>query len=230
MTILCELAKKYGTDKVTHRYTTHYHNALEAIRNRENEPVKILEIGIWKGASLLMWEEYFPNGKIYGIDNGHHASIRWDYDGHRIQTLKAEQTDRKALLDFAREFGPFDLIVDDGAHTQSAQQVSFGCLIPHVSLCGRYIIEDLATPYNWAKEGFTWGRIALPGFRDSTLVQFYDWKEGFTENYQSRYMTREENDWINSCIGKDDCKIIYSKDETSDPYHYGGPTTIIVRK
>jgi hypothetical protein len=40
------------------------------MKNFRYDPVDIFEIGIYFGASIKMWEEFFPNGKIYGIDNG----------------------------------------------------------------------------------------------------------------------------------------------------------------
>src|SRR5208337_3863139 len=76
MTELCELAKKWGTDKVgNHSYTPYYHSLFEG---RRAEIKKVLEIGIGNdddmgteyraGASIFMWEEYFPNADIYALD------------------------------------------------------------------------------------------------------------------------------------------------------------------
>lgn len=64
---LCRIAKKYGTDKHAHGYTRIYYELMKEFRN---DTVNIFEIGIYFGASIKMWEEFFPNGKIFGIDNG----------------------------------------------------------------------------------------------------------------------------------------------------------------
>jgi hypothetical protein len=64
---LCQLGRKYRTDKAPHGYTKVYYEVMKDFRN---DNVDIFEIGIYFGASLKMWEEFFPNGKIYGIDNG----------------------------------------------------------------------------------------------------------------------------------------------------------------
>ena len=42
----------------------------------------------------------------------------------RCQTFQVDQTDPAALQAFAAEFGPFDVIIDDGAHLSDAQQIS----------------------------------------------------------------------------------------------------------
>jgi len=54
---LTELANKYETDKgsLNHNYTEVYPKYLP-----EN-PKKMMEIGIWKGSSLRMWNEYYPD-------------------------------------------------------------------------------------------------------------------------------------------------------------------------
>ena len=61
-TILCSLAYKYGTDKVQHGYTLYYN---ELFKNSKNDKFNFLELGIFKGSSILMWNEYFINANIY---------------------------------------------------------------------------------------------------------------------------------------------------------------------
>lgn len=70
---LTRLAIRHGTDKWgPHFYTPIYHRLLAPFRNG---PVQFLEIGVGGyeyrkvgGASLATWAEYFPNGRIVGID------------------------------------------------------------------------------------------------------------------------------------------------------------------
>src|SRR5512138_2368078 len=75
MTELCELSYKYGTDKGwPHKYTPVYYEHLNPVRDKVKN---VLEVGICvtrdikngrTGASLFMWEEFFPNANIFGID------------------------------------------------------------------------------------------------------------------------------------------------------------------
>ena len=73
---LCEIGKKYDTDKSSqrnnitdirhcHPYTLFYDGLF---KNKKNETLKIAELGILNGESLLMWKEYFTNAEIYGFD------------------------------------------------------------------------------------------------------------------------------------------------------------------
>ncbi|MCS3753165.1 hypothetical protein GGP79_001110 [Salinibacter ruber] len=67
------IGKILHTDKVgRHKYGRYYDRHFEGIKN---DNIKILEIGIGGyddkyagGDSLLMWKNYFKNGKIFGID------------------------------------------------------------------------------------------------------------------------------------------------------------------
>src|ERR1700754_3628667 len=70
---LTRLAIRHGTDKWgAHFYTPVYHQLFAHLRDK---PVRLLEIGIGGyqfaklgGASLAMWADYFPSGRILGID------------------------------------------------------------------------------------------------------------------------------------------------------------------
>ena len=73
---LCEIGKKYDTDKSSqrnnvtnyrhcHPYTLFYDGLF---KNKKEEHLKIAELGILDGASLLMWNEYFKNAEIYGFE------------------------------------------------------------------------------------------------------------------------------------------------------------------
>jgi hypothetical protein len=55
------------TDKPSNGYTRVYY---EIMKDYVDLPVNFFEIGIYFGASIKMWNEFFPKGKIFGIDNG----------------------------------------------------------------------------------------------------------------------------------------------------------------
>ena len=57
---------KYKTDKLTHHgYNRFYDMFLTPLRNVH---LNFLEIGVDKGRSLKLWNDFFINGKIYGLD------------------------------------------------------------------------------------------------------------------------------------------------------------------
>lgn len=140
---LDKLARRFGTDKSSeaHGFTEIYESLLSAWRDR---PVTVLEIGVYRGASLRMWRDYFPLGRIVGIDKDPDAS---DHAGGRIDVRIGHQADAGFLEDVATADGPFDLIVDDGSHLAKGQKTSLRCLWPHLKPGGVYAVEDIHTSY-----------------------------------------------------------------------------------
>jgi hypothetical protein len=151
MTPLCELAKKYGTDKggkhyiagdTCHEYTPIYDRLFG---HRRESVTAVLEIGVNYGCSMRMWEEYFPNASIIGLDSNSEC-LR--HSGGRIYVFAADQGNAQSLLnalDVASGCGThFDLIVDDGSHELAHQILSMDTLLPFLKDDGYYVIEDLA--------------------------------------------------------------------------------------
>jgi hypothetical protein len=101
----------------------------------------MVEIGVQTDASVQMWQEYFPNAEILGIDIDPDCKR---FESDRIKIIIGDQTDREFLLSFARKnFGTIDIVVDDGLHTPNAIQTSFQVLYPALSAHGIYAVEDL---------------------------------------------------------------------------------------
>jgi len=122
-----------------HSFTEIYDHVFFPLRNRS---IKIFEIGIGKGGSLMLWKDYFPQGTVYGID----IIDRSELDSSRVKTFVADQSDREQLQAFLDTHpGAYDILLDDGGHTMEQQQVSFGFLFPHVTPGGYYVIEDVHT-------------------------------------------------------------------------------------
>lgn len=133
---LTEIGIKYNTDKATyHRYTDIYDRVLSHLREVN---VKLLEIGVLYGSSIKMWEEYFKNGLIYGVD----IYDKSQYNTSRITTLIANQEKEADLLSIPNNF---DIIIDDGGHTMLQQQLTLKILLPKLKPGGIYILEDLHT-------------------------------------------------------------------------------------
>ena len=66
MSEMRKLFDKYECDKGwKHEYEKVYEPDFEALKE---QPINILDIGIWKGASMEAWLDYFPNATVYGID------------------------------------------------------------------------------------------------------------------------------------------------------------------
>jgi hypothetical protein len=150
MDSLDALAVKYGTDKgsTDHNYCPHYEQYLAKWRE---DKIRLLELGIWKGASLYMWRAYFPNATIVGLDRVLRPSN--EMQRANITTWQAEQTDDRTISELAGIDGPFDVIIDDASHISSKTIASFRLLWPHLNPGGVYVIEDLQTSYDTENYG-----------------------------------------------------------------------------
>lgn len=149
---LTRLAIIHGTDKWgQHFYTPVYHSVFS---KRRHDPIRLLEIGVGGynhprlgGSSLSMWSDYFPNGRIVGIDiSEKNLSL-----GERITVRQGSQTDPAFLQKIVSEYGPFDIVVDDGSHIPKDVVQSFQILWPSLKDGGHYVFEDTQTSFweNW---------------------------------------------------------------------------------
>ena len=150
LTPLCELARKYGTDKGGvmvpypnrrkddfHNYTPVYWDLLESWRT---EVTDVLEIGVAAGRSARMWTEFFPNAQYVGFDLRKECLIQ----ENRIRTFHCDQSSRGSLADALAATGrsPYDVIIDDGSHVWEHQVTTMHVLLPHLGEHGIYFIED----------------------------------------------------------------------------------------
>jgi cephalosporin hydroxylase len=140
---LDQLGTRYRTDKASfgHGFLNLYERFLDPIRA---EVRSVLEIGVCDGASLPMWRDFFPNANVVGLD------INPDtlkHAGERITVEIRDQSNVADLVEVARTYGPFDLVVDDGSHQWDHQITSLRSLLPHVKPGRYYILEDLDTSY-----------------------------------------------------------------------------------
>jgi hypothetical protein len=69
----------------------------------------------------------------------------------QIEVRIGDQSDPEFLRALIEEFGPFDVVIDDGSHVMSHTLTSFDALYEHTT--GVYAVEDLHTAYWEAFEG-----------------------------------------------------------------------------
>ena len=149
MNKLQELAGKYGTDKTKDCHTfanKNYMHRYEYLFSPIREEVEyFLEIGVYGGCSLRVWEEYFPNAKILGLDINPTAKV---FETDRIKIFIGSQDDPDTLDAVIEECGgKLNAVIDDGSHLVEHMISSFEYLFPSVTEKGHYIIEDTSTTY-----------------------------------------------------------------------------------
>lgn len=165
-------------------YLPVYESALSAFRSR---PMRMMEIGVLQGGSLQMWRRYLhPESVIVGIDIDP-TTQRFDDPSQRLHVRIGGQQDVSFLESVVSEFGPFDVILDDGSHMTSHMVQTFRHLFPNgLASGGVYIVEDIHANY-WKP------------YRDSPMsfVDFTKWLiDAMHAHYQvtNRYQNFLEGD------------------------------------
>ncbi|MDQ3746293.1 MAG: class I SAM-dependent methyltransferase [Acidobacteriota bacterium] len=138
-------ASGYDTDKAAH---THYlRNYEEYFRGLLDKDVRLLELGVLKGGSLLLWRDYFARGIVAGLDLN---PVEIEDPTGRVRVYTGGQQDTELLDRIARECAPegFDVIIDDCSHVGTLARASFWHLFErHLKPGGLYVIEDWGTGY-----------------------------------------------------------------------------------
>jgi hypothetical protein len=126
-------------------YFAFYEQVIGPLATR---PLRLLEIGVWRGASLSMWSRWLPEGSVVvGLDHDP-AVARFDRPQAGIHVRVGDQADAAFLGRVAAEFGPFDVVVDDGGHVAGPMIESFNALfLDALAPGGVYIVEDLCTQF-----------------------------------------------------------------------------------
>jgi hypothetical protein len=143
----------------THSYETMYGMFLYP---RRNQGIKFLEIGLGcdmtygPGASLKVWQQLLhPDSNIWMAEYNVQCVDKFKKSESLsgINILTGDQKDLPTLSRWVRQTGGnFDIIIDDGAHTNVAIKNSFDVLWPTVKPGGIYFIEDLQV----ARSGEPW--------------------------------------------------------------------------
>lgn len=137
-------AYQYDTDK--HQF--YLNNYERHFRFIFQQPIKLLELGIFRGGSLLLWRDFFQYGHIVGLDLNH---VAIDDPTGRISVYQGDQRDLRLLDRIATECAPdgFDIIIDDASHIAEFTKISFWHLFDnYLKPGGHYVIEDWRVAYS----------------------------------------------------------------------------------
>jgi hypothetical protein len=168
------LANRGGAilDKWVH-YFPIYTRHLDRFRGR---PLRMLEIGVYRGGGLDMWSRYLgPEAKLVGLDIDE-AAVRAVRG--RFPVVLGDQEDPAVLQAINAEYGPFDIVIDDGGHTMGQQITTAETLFPLLVDGGVFIVEDTHTSY-WSEFG---GALHGEG-------SFIEWSKRRVDDLHSRHDT-----------------------------------------
>jgi len=148
---LCVLCASSGTDKGVlrkdaghrHPYTVPYTLLFEPLRRK---PIKFLEMGVFRGASLVAWRQYFEKARIYGYDNdaGALAAIpALPNVQTSIVDVGTKETLVTALTRDTADGELFDVILDDASHAVDHQSILIREGLRFIKPGGLLIVEDV---------------------------------------------------------------------------------------
>jgi len=115
-----------------------YHRHFAKFVGRD---VHVVEIGVYSGGSLGMWQAYFgPRCTIYGVDIEPSCKA---FDRDRVRIFIGDQADPGFWSTFRDEVPTVDVVVDDGGHEPFQQIATLEALLPHMSAGAVYLCEDV---------------------------------------------------------------------------------------
>lgn len=188
-----------------HNYHLVYEPILEEVRNL---PLNFLEVGTFRGASIVAWLDYFPNANIYTMDIFERVKAE-DIEvlkDDRVHWMKINSTGKDVTEQVKKEWGDveFDFIIDDGSHLLKDQRDTFSNLYPLLKSQGTYWIEDIfemskvtfmecGTRYRgWWQKNSCW-------FSDTEWNKFMNNFTNFKYEHILAKDNRKTND-VDSCI------------------------------
>lgn len=155
---LASLFRKYGSDKDSNGYSQSYFTIFDHLKDNQ---LNFLEVGIGTmiqgvhssmvgyslpgykpGGSLRAWRDFFPKGRIIGLDVQPDTQFS---DEERIETYLCDTSHKDAVSTWYDKMNniKFDIIIDDGSHHDENQLKTLTHLYPLLKDGGIYVIEDI---------------------------------------------------------------------------------------
>lgn len=150
---LTDLVDDNATDKNTaHKYLGVYESLMKP---KKYSARNILEVGVWKGGSIKLWHDYFPNADIYGLDRlpAKGTSLVDIFNKPRIHLYTPTDAYNEGLFktNFLDKNLKFDVLLDDGPHYLESMKTFIRLYSQVMANDGILIVEDLDY-LEWADE------------------------------------------------------------------------------
>ena len=121
-----------------HNYSAHYEKYLSKFKN--NDVIKILEIGSLLGSGTASFIKYFQNSKIVSLDIN---PFNMRYYSKKIRSIFIDTQSKNIINELANYIkDDFDIIIDDGSHNKRDQILTLNYFLPKLKKKGIYVIED----------------------------------------------------------------------------------------
>ncbi len=128
--------------RLVHKYGPVYALILHTLYNVVQRPLKILEVGVATGASLVNWSEIEFVDRVVGIDPGMDPCVEFN---KKIDYTKHDGYNHTTIEYLKNKYTNFDLIIDDGSHEWEHQQFFLENYYNLLSEQGILLCEDVYT-------------------------------------------------------------------------------------
>lgn len=176
-TRLDEIGQLHGTDKSSaeHNYLNKYEFFLSKWKNKR---FNMLELGVFRGASIKMWRDFFPNATIYAVDVDSEAR---QYTAENRKVIIADLSLYKNVSELS--VLKSEIIVDDASHMWRHQIMALLVLFDSLPHGGVYIVEDIETSFKGYEHSF---------YNDASIT-CYDFLSAVAEVVASGEYLRDTN-------------------------------------
>ena len=133
---------EYSTDKdTTHSYIESYDRLFEPYKNKR---INLLEIGNHNGGSLNLWNDYFCDATMIGLEIGTRESLSQFDDVDNVTVYQNTSATSFETIRMIEDLGvKFDIIVDDGSHHPNDQIFTCKFWSNFLKEDGVMVIEDI---------------------------------------------------------------------------------------
>ena len=152
-----------------------------------------------------MWKDYFgEKATIVGIDIDKNCKA-FEEDNIHIQI--GSQADKDFLVKVSEEWGPFDIILDDGSHVMEHQIITFETLFPLLKDGGVFLCEDCHSSYS--------PRYGGEYKKDDTFMEY---SKNFADYVNSQFVNFNDKDnlpayadYVKACHYYDSIMVVEKK-------------------
>jgi hypothetical protein len=146
---LQEIVDNSRTDKnTTHSYLSLYQQLLI---NKKETAKNVLEVGIYNGGSIKLWNDFFTNANVYGLDIMNINNV-WERIKNKEKIILHTSCDAYNndffITNFLNKNIKCDFMLDDGPHTLESMKQFIKLYSQIMTDDGILIIEDVQS-WDW---------------------------------------------------------------------------------
>ena len=139
------MLKSLIDDKTSDKDTIHsYIDIYDCLFFQKKLTAKtVLEIGVLQGGSIKLWNDYFENADVYGIDTLPLDKLPNFSDKKRIKLFGGTDAYDNEFVYYHLSDKKFDMLLDDGPHTLQSVKDFINKYLPLLNNNGILVIEDI---------------------------------------------------------------------------------------